>query len=72
MHLTVIPAYGRDYKSKKAALTDWNADKDFYVATLGQEGYINRPEADAAMLTIGIRYNQQRSIFYVKPRSAKA
>jgi hypothetical protein len=28
---TVTPAYGRDYKSAKAARADWNADKDFIL-----------------------------------------
>jgi len=32
--LTVVPAYGRDYESAKAALADWNDNKDFIVATI--------------------------------------
>ena len=34
--LTVIPAYGRDYKSKKALLADWHNGKDFYIVTFNQ------------------------------------
>lgn len=34
--MTVIPAYGRDYKSKAAALKDWNDGKDFKDAVTGQ------------------------------------
>ena len=30
--LTLIPAYGRDYKAKKDVLTDLNAKKDFLAA----------------------------------------
>ena len=30
--MKVIPAYGRDYKSAKAAREDWNAGKDFIIA----------------------------------------
>jgi hypothetical protein len=30
--MTVIPAYGRDYKSAKAARADWAAGKDFIIA----------------------------------------
>ena len=34
MATTLIPAFGRDYKSKAAVLKDWNADKDFIIADL--------------------------------------
>ena len=34
--VTVIPAYGRDYKSAAAALADWQAGKDFRIALTGQ------------------------------------
>ena len=30
--LTVIPAYGRDYKTAKAAKADWAANLDFIIA----------------------------------------
>lgn len=29
--MTVTPAYGRDYKSAKAAKADWKAGKDFII-----------------------------------------
>ncbi len=28
---TLTPAYGRDYKTAKAAKADWNANKDFII-----------------------------------------
>ena len=31
---TLIPAYGRDYKSGKAAKADWKAGKDFVIADI--------------------------------------
>ena len=31
--ITLTPAYGRDYKSKAAVLEDWNAGKDFIIAS---------------------------------------
>ncbi|MEE9598172.1 MAG: hypothetical protein V3V96_15480 [Acidiferrobacterales bacterium] len=37
----LVPAYGRDYKSKKAAQADFDADLDFVTAG-GQ--YINRSQ----------------------------
>jgi len=32
--MTLTPAYGRDYKSKKAVLADWEAGKDFIIADI--------------------------------------
>jgi hypothetical protein len=31
--VTVTPAFGRDYKSKAAVKADWDADKDFIIAS---------------------------------------
>ena len=54
--ITVIPAYGRDYKSKKAILEDWNASKDFQIATFGPDDghYINKE--DLAKDTTGLTH----------------
>lgn len=44
---TVTPAYGRDYKSAKAALADWNAGKDFVIADISDPDdgrYVNKPQ----------------------------
>lgn len=32
--MTLVPAYGRDYKSKKAVEADWLAGKDFIVSDM--------------------------------------
>ncbi len=32
--LSLVPAYGRDYKSKKAIQVDLDADKDFVIADM--------------------------------------
>jgi len=32
--VTLTPAYGRDYRTAKAAKTDWLAGKDFIIADL--------------------------------------
>ena len=63
-HLVVQPAYGRDYKSKKAVLEDWDAGKDFRVATIGPDAgrYINKQDADRGNLEINVRYNSDRSV----------
>ena len=61
--MTVTPAYGRDYKSAKAAKGDWDAGKDFIIADMFDpyDGKpINKEQADARV--IYIRFNQLRSI----------
>lgn len=32
MNTTLVPAYGRDYKTRKAVFTDWEAGKDFLIS----------------------------------------
>ena len=34
MRLTVIPAYGRDYRSAKAVAADFAANKDFLICDM--------------------------------------
>ncbi len=67
--MTVIPAYGRDYKSKAAALQAWNDNKDFIIATTGQS--VNK--SDAIRYSPGeeirIRYNKQRQVVILKSPS---
>ena len=65
IRLTLIPAYGRDYKSKKEVLADWNAGKDFRIATAS--GYINKEDATKGSLReVNIRYKGLRSIAVIK------
>jgi hypothetical protein len=51
--MTVIPAYGRDYKSKADALKDWNDGKDFKDAITGQ--YLSKRDN---IKEVWIRYNK--------------
>lgn len=65
--MTVTPAYGRDYKSAKAALADWEAGKDFVIADFfsGNDGrYISN--ADCAGENIMIRYDRLTKIVPVR------
>ena len=64
--LILQPAYGRDYKSKKAVLADWNANKDFRIATFGPDcgRYINKDDtvyADQAY-TLNFRYQRDTKV----------
>ncbi len=65
VYQTVTPAYGRDYKSKKAALADWLAGKDFQRQPQGC--YISRREAHEAGLAINIRYNKLQHVVALRP-----
>ena len=57
--MTLLPAYGRDYKSKKAVLADFNNGLDFVMAATGQYCSIR----DAAQFkNVSLRYNKHRSI----------
>jgi len=55
--MTLVPAYGRDYKTACETLIDWNNGKDFKIAATGQY-CSNRDDIE----DVWIRYNQNRMI----------
>lgn len=59
----VSGAYGRDYKSAKAAKLDYAAGKDFLVLS-GGNGHtvLNKQDADTAGLKLLIRYQQNLKV----------
>lgn len=59
-HMTVTPAYGRDYTSKAKALADWHAGKDFIHQPTGR--YIGIHEATG---TVHIRYSNLMKVCVV-------
>lgn len=68
---TLSGAYGRDYKSKKAVLEDWNAGKDFIIRDVFHSGgtYVNRSDATAAGWTdVNIRYSRDTKVCVLKRR----
>jgi len=65
MFITLTPAYGRDYRSKAAVLTDWNSGKDFIVASIGHphDGrLINKDDAARTDDAYNVRYDSLRKI----------
>lgn len=61
--VTLVPAYGRDYKSKKEVIKDWEENKDFIIQTIGHpyDGKVaNR--SDLAGESVKIRYNNLRNV----------
>jgi hypothetical protein len=63
--LTLIPAYGRDYKSKAAVLADLAANKDFTIATYGPDDgrYVNAEQIQGQRVTV--RYSGLRKVAVV-------
>ena len=60
--MTLTPAYGRDYKSAKAAKADYNANKDFVVNDFSSRydgAYVNKEQlqGDDAPRFLNIRYS---------------
>lgn len=64
--IKLIPAYGRDYKSLKSLEEDFNSNKDFRVADIGNRwdgSYVNKSDlADFGLKTAFIRYNKLRLV----------
>lgn len=58
-NVTLVPAYGRDYKTAKALLADLNADKDFVVSDFfsSSDGKPCTPRRDFAGYRATFRYN---------------
>ena len=68
--VTLIPAYGRDYKTKKAVLADWKAGKDFIIYSYGHRydgKYINKEDADRGGETVSIRYAGRTKQLIIRP-----
>lgn len=68
--MTLLPAYGRDYKSKKEVQEAWDADVDFLIAgPLHISGkYINKSDRQRFMpsdATIYVRYWKKTKIMEV-------
>lgn len=64
--MTVVPAYGRDYKSKKDVQAAWDAGKDFLIADMfSGSGYINKSDAPKGT-TIMVRYCNKTKVTPIK------
>jgi hypothetical protein len=56
----IIPAYGRDYKSAKAVISDFDLNKDFRVCDISDRNdgkYVNKTDLQSiGVKTVFIRY----------------
>ena len=61
--IRVVPSYGRDYRSKEAALRDWYLNQDFTIVWGRHSGrQINRTEANKFGLEVQIRYRRHQRL----------
>jgi len=65
--LTIVPAYGRDYKTAESARLDWQNNKDFIINDMSSpyDGKpINRLDADQIGINVSIRFNRLKAVTY--------
>lgn len=62
--IEVKPAYGRDYKTAKAAKADWKEGKDFQDTASGQ--YVNKADAERLGLNVTLRFDGLRKVSSTK------
>jgi len=68
--ITLLPAYGRDYKSKRVIIDDLNNNKDFLESTSMK--YINKKQfKELNISSFNVRYDQQRKITNIKIKDLK-
>lgn len=65
--MTLVPAFGRDYTSKKAMLIDFNGGKDFQIADIfSKDSGRYTSKKDLIGTTVFIRYKGMREVACVK------
>jgi hypothetical protein len=67
MYMTLVPAYGRDYKSGKEVKAAWEEGKDFRIASFGPDDgkYVNKNDAPRGA-TLKIRFKRLQNICVIK------
>jgi hypothetical protein len=62
MRITVLPAFGRDYKSAKAVQADFLANRDFQISDMSSPDdgrYVNAEQLEIGD-TLAVRYDGKR------------
>lgn len=66
--MTLVPSYGRDYKSKAAVQEAWDSNKDFTICDMSSPDngrYINKQDATVGMI-LSIRYSGLRKVYVIR------
>ena len=61
-YLTVTPAYGRDYRSKKEVQAAWDRGEDFQSQDFQFSGYLNNRDKVDEDIVLMARYNKLQKI----------
>lgn len=68
--MIVIPAYGRDYKTREDVIKDWEGNKDFVIQDVSCKyngKYINKNDAiNGNVKEVKIRFNKLEDFVFVK------
>lgn len=75
MTLTLVPAYGRDYKNKMDLQADFLAGKDFRVTGFHGDSYTNKSDLDKMHpggYTVNARYAGLRKVAVLTIPAVKA
>lgn len=74
--ITLVPAYGRDYKSKKEIEGSLIGDLDFQISDMSSPDdgrYINLPQIKEAGFThLNVRYAKLRKVAVIEVEKLKA
>jgi hypothetical protein len=67
MHITLQPAYGRDYRSVAAVKADYDAGKDFIIASVSHPDFGRYcSKRDLQGQTVNIRYAKNMKVMVLK------
>ena len=64
-YTVISPAYGRDYKNKAQAESDFRKGKDFRLESLGHNGTYCSIKDFAPRVQVNIRYSEMRKVAVV-------
>ena len=69
-YVNVRPAYGRDYRSKKALLSDWDEGKDFIITNITHRDcgrYVNVTDLKReGHVIVNARYDKLRKVCVIE------
>lgn len=69
--VTMTPAYGRDYKNRKAAIAAWESGKDFIINDICNP-YDGKPASIRDFAEpVKIRYDRLTKVFVYQQRARK-
>jgi hypothetical protein len=66
--MTLVPAYGKDYKSKAEVTEAWDSGKDFQIASVGpyMGAYVTKRELVGKEKEVTIRYRKLAQVVVLK------